>query len=120
MSEPESPVERDEYRSTVFFLRLAFQGRDDPHPELERFETSGSRGNSTFSWLGRPWRCSWEYCGGGDRAYWDDGWWPSFETPAPKRHFHRREWVRLWGRGRIEEAVEQGLIPKPLTQEAGR
>jgi hypothetical protein len=101
------------YRRTLFFFKLAFSARRDPDLVLADFKAAPLYGSSTFTVAGRRWRCSWEHNGTSsmsDRADWDNGWWPTFETPGVRRWLRRR-WVRMWGRGRIAEAVAEGRIP---------
>ncbi len=122
--EPRHYEEGIAYKRTAMFFRLAFGDSfirrdgtsewDDPLV-LEGFRSDYYRNPVEFTVNGRRWRATWEHDGGSsmsDRAYWDDGWWPTFETPAVRRWWQLRpRWVRLWGCGRIAEAVAKGLIP---------
>lgn len=113
-TEPRSYHEQEVYKRTRFFFVLAFRRGPDPDLVLGDFVGGDWHDPSTFTVDGRCWRCSWAHNGTSsmsDRAHWDDGWWPTFETPGVKRRFHRQPWVSLWGRGRIEEAVADGRIP---------
>lgn len=53
---------------------------DNPPPELEDWRpiSSGTMGDSTFFCEGIRYICRWQYHGGTDLAYWDDGWWPDW------------------------------------------
>ena len=105
--------EQEVYSRTRFFFQLAFYPRPDPEFALDDFAGGDWHDPSTFTVDGRRWRCSWKRDGStafSDRAHWDDGWWPTFETPGVKRLFRRQPWVSLWGRDRIEEAVANGRI----------
>jgi hypothetical protein len=106
--------EQEVYVRTRFFFVLAFCGRGDD-PVLDDFECGDWHDPSTFIVDGRRWRCTWALARGyhsmQDRAYWDDGWWPTFETPGVKRRLRKQPWVRLWGPGSVAQAVAEGLIP---------
>lgn len=64
---------------------------NNPLPELTywQFEGTGSHASSSFTCEGLRFVCRWKYEGGGDRAYWDDGWWPQWYL------IRRRRWLRF-------------------------
>lgn len=49
-------------------------------------------------------RVTWDYKGGGDLAYWDDGWWPEWELRVPQR-FRRARWVKVYGPAQVALAL---------------
>lgn len=48
-------------------------------------------------------RVSWKYEGGGDRAYWDDGWWPTWELRVRRWPWPR--WQKVYGAASIAAAL---------------
>lgn len=66
-----------------------------PLPAITDFRLEASndsiyveKAESTFTCEGIRFACRWKYQGGGDRAYWDDGWWPDWFVV-------RRRWLIL-------------------------
>jgi hypothetical protein len=82
-------------------------------PEVTDWEVIGSgdtRAPSTFVCEGIRYVCRWEYHSGGDRADWDDGWWPQWHVVVRRRRkwlpflLHEIE-VRVYGAAQVAEAV---------------
>lgn len=74
-----------------------------------------SRADSTFLCEGLRYRCRWTFHGtGGDRAYWDDGWWPDWFLLVPKRRwliFPIDAEAKVHGPESVAEAAaEHGLV----------
>lgn len=71
------------------FWGLAFKRRQDPKPKVEIYVADeGFDRGATFSMAEYPDRLfgvRWSYSPGGDRASWDDGWWPSFFVVVQRR-----------------------------------
>lgn len=62
----------------------------------------------SFTCEGLRFRCRWEYHGGGDRAFWDDGWWPTWFLLVRRR----RHWLRF-----LHEDVERPVHgPESITE----
>lgn len=51
-----------------------------PLPPMEAFDLTypGVHADAEFVCEGIRYRVKWKYHPGGDRAYWDDGWWPQW------------------------------------------
>lgn len=62
---------------------------DRPLPQITEWEFEGASSHAScfFTCEGFRFACRWRYSGGGDRAYWDDGWWPDWFL------VRRRRWL---------------------------
>jgi hypothetical protein len=60
---------------------------DNPLPEVTDWTADGDgvHASAEFTCEGIRFRVEWDYKGGGDRAYWDDGWWPDWYIVARRR-----------------------------------
>lgn len=87
---------------------------DNMPPEIHNWELlpnqPSSQGDSTFLCEGIRYICRWKYHGGGDRAYWDDGWWPDWFVVVERPRFfgllRRREEIKVNGAASVAEAIE--------------
>jgi hypothetical protein len=66
-----------------------------------------SQGASTFICEGITYICRWQYRSGGDRADWDDGWWPDWFVVTERRRFlwTKRVETQVWGPAQVAEVV---------------
>jgi hypothetical protein len=102
-------------RTTAWWFRFVFLTRHDPEPELEGWRVIGpgdTYAPSEFTVEGILYRVRWEFEGaGGDRAHWDNGWWPQWSVVVrrPRRWLpflqHEVE-VGVWGAQAVAAAVE--------------
>jgi hypothetical protein len=77
-----------EIRRLAMFWRMFNGGHRCPEPVITDYVAdwgSGHRG-ARFNLDGAPMTVTYHYEGGGDRAYWDDGWWPSFFAVTRERY----------------------------------
>lgn len=106
-------IPNPKYRSPYGRETRLIENPDNPWPKLEDWEpiepVCGSTTASTFICEGIRYVCRWKYEGGGDRAYWDDGWWPEWyvvvETKGPLGLFSRRKEIRVHGAASVAEAL---------------
>lgn len=101
------------YRSSYGSEPRLIENPANPWPTIEQWEPigplNGSTTSSTFICEGIRYVCRWKWEGGGDRAYWDDGWWPEWyvvvERPAWFGLRTRREEVRVHGASNVAEVL---------------
>jgi hypothetical protein len=100
-------------RSVEWWFRFVFQYRGAPKAELEDWTPHGteSYSPSSFEYEGVRYYVEWNFEGaGGDRAYWDNGWWPKWYVIV------RRPWrffpflrhdvkVPVWGEASVAKAL---------------
>lgn len=84
---------------------------DPPFPDVTDWRKIGpgdTRAPSEFVCEGIRYRCAWEYKGGGDRAYWDDGYWPKWFVRVKRwRLLPFKAWLQVHGPEQVARAVRR-------------
>lgn len=104
---------REEYRRQearerlAWFFNFAFRkNAKEPKWDVEFVSGDGLHGTVTRIRVdGHLFDVTWRYESGGDRAYWDDGWWPDFMLLIPRRWPRRPRQVNVWGTESIARAL---------------
>lgn len=104
-------IRNPDYKPYSYTSPRRIENPANPFPEITDWKVIGSgdvHADSTFVCEGIRYICRWKYHGGGDRAYWDDGWWPEWYVVVERRVlgiFKRRAEVRVHGAAQVAEAL---------------